>query len=78
MPGLYRCACPQFDANPSLSRIKSVIDQDIARHLKKDAMNALFEYDKGALSLEKALDAVLAYERLHSGEKEADKNSCGL
>jgi hypothetical protein len=50
-----------------------VIDQDIARHLKKDAMNALFEYDKGALSLEKALDAVLAYERLHSGEKEADK-----
>lgn len=36
-------------------------------------MNALFEYDKGALSLEKALDAVLAYERLHSGEKEADK-----
>lgn len=66
---------PQFDANPSLSRkIKSgVIDQDIARHLEKDAMNALFEYDKGALSLEKTLEAVLAYERLHSGEKEANK-----
>lgn len=66
---------PQFDANPSLSRkIKSgVIDQDLARHLEKDAMYALFEYDKDALSLEKTLEAVLAYERLHSGEKEAEK-----
>ena len=74
-PAYTAVRVPQFDANPSLSRkIKSgVIDQDIARHLEKDAMNALFEYDKGALSLEKALDAVLAYERLHSGEKEADK-----
>ena len=34
----------------------------------------LFEYDKrGFAPFEKALDAVLAYERLHSGEKEADK-----
>ena len=74
-PAYTAVRVPQFDANPSLSRkIKSgVIDQDIARHLEKDAMAALFEYDKGALSLEKTLDAVLAYERLHSGEKEADK-----
>lgn len=74
-PAYTAVRVPQFDANPSLSRkIKSgVIDQDIARHLEKDAMTSLFEYDKGALSLEKTLDAVLAYERLHSGEKEADK-----
>lgn len=74
-PAYTAVRVPQFDANPSLSRkIKSgVIDQDIARHLEKDAMNALFEYDKGALSLEKTLEVVLAYERLHSGEKEADK-----
>ncbi|MGC0827587.1 tRNA-guanine transglycosylase DpdA [Pantoea agglomerans] len=66
---------PQFDANPSLSRkIKSgVVDQDVARHLEKDAMNALFEFDKGSMSLMQALEAVLAYERFHSGEKEADK-----
>lgn len=59
---------PQFDANPSLSRkIKSgVIDQDVARLLEKDAMHALVEYDKDALSLEKVLEAVMAYERLHS------------
>lgn len=37
-------------------------------------MAALFEYDKGALSLEKTLDAVLAYERLHSGEKRPIKS----
>ncbi|ENH4851478.1 tRNA-guanine transglycosylase, partial [Salmonella enterica subsp. enterica serovar Montevideo] len=47
--------------------------QDVARHLEKDAMHALFEYDNNALSLEKTLEAVLAYERLHSGEKEAEK-----
>ena len=49
-PAYTAVRVPQFDANPSLSRkIKSgVIDQDIARHLEKDAMNALFEYDKGA------------------------------
>ncbi|EPV3841350.1 tRNA-guanine transglycosylase DpdA [Morganella morganii] len=66
---------PQFDANPSLSRkIKSgVIDQDIARHLEKDAMNALFEYEKDSMSLAQTLDTVLAYERLHAGEKEAEK-----
>lgn len=56
-PAYTAVRVPQFDANPSLSRkIKSgVIDQDIARHLEKDAMNALFEYDKGALPLEKLL-----------------------
>ncbi|MCE3090079.1 tRNA-guanine transglycosylase, partial [Escherichia coli] len=61
-PAYTAVRVPQFDANPSLSRkIKSgVIDQDIARHLEKDAMNALFEYDKGALPLEKTLEAVLA------------------
>ncbi len=66
---------PQFDANPSLSRkIKSgVIDQDIARHLEKDAMNALFEYEKDSMSLAQTLETVLAYERLHAGEKEAEK-----
>ncbi|MBI0552221.1 MULTISPECIES: tRNA-guanine transglycosylase DpdA [Pectobacterium] len=66
---------PQFDANPSLSRkIKSgVIDQDIARHLERDALHALFEYDKGSMPLAQTLEAVLAYERLHAGEKEADK-----
>lgn len=36
-------------------------------------MHALFEYDKGAMSLSQTLDAILAYERLHAGEKEAEK-----
>ncbi len=36
-------------------------------------MHALFEYDRGAMSLTLTLEAVLAYERLHSGEKESEK-----
>lgn len=68
---------PQFDANPSLSRkIKSgAIDQDLARNLEKKAMNALFQYDQNEILLPKALEHVLTYERLHSGDKEADKIS---
>jgi hypothetical protein len=40
-PAYTAVRVPQFDANPSLSRkIKSgVIDQDIARHLEKDAIS---------------------------------------
>jgi len=66
---------PQFDANPSLSRkIKSgVVDQDVARNLEKASLKALSEYDKGILPLEQTLETVMAYERLHSGEKDAEK-----
>ncbi|EHD23366.1 MULTISPECIES: tRNA-guanine transglycosylase DpdA [Brenneria] len=74
-PAYTAVRVPQFDANPSLSRkIKSgLVDQDLARNLEKNAMHALFEYDKGAMSLSQTLDAILAYERLHAGEKEAEK-----
>ncbi|HDM8384053.1 TPA: tRNA-guanine transglycosylase [Yersinia enterocolitica] len=74
-PAYTAVRVPQFDANPSLSRkIKSgAVDQDVARHLEKDALQALFEYDKGNLPLSQVLETVMVYERLHAGEKDAEK-----
>lgn len=64
---------PQLDGNVSLGRkIKSgVINQDIARELEKATLKALFEYSERRASLNYTLDVLLAYERLHSGEKNA-------
>jgi len=64
---------PQIEGNVSLGRkIKSgVIDQDVARELEKKTLQTLFDYSDNKCDLAHALNILLQYETLHSGEKHA-------
>ncbi|GAA5213732.1 hypothetical protein GCM10025776_03460 [Corallincola platygyrae] len=62
---------PQLNANPKLSRlIKSgKVDQDQARKLEKQSLQAMQEFQAGIKSIEDTLAPILEYEKLYDGEK---------
>ena len=66
---------PQLDGNVTLSRkIKSgEVDQDIARVLERKTLSTLRAYGKNEVSINDALQSLMAYEELHAGFEKAQK-----
>lgn len=65
---------PQIEGNAKLqARIRAgEINQELARGLEQDALEALAAYDRGAGNLDQALSALCAYERLHDGKRDRE------
>jgi hypothetical protein len=55
---------PQVDGNPRLQRLiaSGALSQDRARHLERSCLDALRQYNAGECSLERTLDAIVAYD----------------
>jgi len=66
---------PQTEGNPQLqARIRSgELQQEEVRRLEDNCLRTLKEYDDGQISLEVALENVLAFERIHSPRQDHSK-----
>ncbi len=63
---------PQVDGNARLQRkVRSgQVDQTEAQRLERDALAAVRDFDRGAVGLEEALDALCMYQELHDPRKD--------
>jgi hypothetical protein len=66
---------PQSEGNRQLqARIRSgELQQETVRRLEERCLQALLQYDQGAVSVETALEHVLAYERIHHSKEDRSR-----
>jgi len=63
---------PQVDGNATLKRriVAGQVNQEEARRLERESMDALMEYDRGLTSVDNVVEILAAYERVFDGKKD--------
>lgn len=67
---------PQSEGNPQLqARIRSgELQQETVRELEERCLQAMLQYDQGEVSVETALEHILAYERIHHPKEDRSRS----
>ena len=66
---------PQVDGNLSLKRqiLSGTVDQDVARRLERRCFKSMIDYDRGAISLNKAVKDLRSYEQIFAPEENREE-----